>query len=72
MVKDFIVYEASDKQFITSLHYQKLAEYLCLEMLIRDEDTGEIHKDYTELSTSNEELIALRDYLNSLPLSKRD
>jgi len=72
MVKDFIVYEALDKQFITSLHYTKIAEYLCLETLIRDENTGIIQKDYTELSIDNKGLIALRNYLNSLPLSKRD
>lgn len=70
MVKNHICFKAGDNQFITSLHYNKLSEYLVVVQNWIHE--GEEYEETTELSTSNAELIALRDYLNSLPLSKRD
>ena len=70
MVKNHICFKADDNKWITSLRYNKLSEYLIVVQNWINE--GEEYEDTIELSTSNNELIALRDYLNSLPLSKRN
>lgn len=72
MVKNYICYESEDRHFISSIHYNKLSEYLVAEVKIYDKETGEVSEDYTELATNKDEIIALRDYLNSLKLSTRE
>ena len=69
MVKAHVCFKAEDNQFITSLHYNKISEYLIVKQ--NWIHNGDEYEDVLELSTSNDELIALRDYLNSLPLSMR-
>ena len=68
MVKNYICYESVDKGFISNIAFNKIMEYLVLETRIYHEDTDEVSYDCTELAVDNDQIRALRDFLNSLNL----
>ncbi len=68
MVNIHICYKSEEKDFIINISFNKLSEYLLLEERRYDKETGEISYDGIELAVDNEQIIALRDFLNGLKL----
>lgn len=68
MAKNLLCYESEDKSFITQIGFIRIAEVLYIQNKSMDKN-GEFEQTTLELATSNEEIIKLRDFLNSLKLS---
>ena len=69
MVKTIITYQNQDKDWLEYFTYIKYAELLHYHVVSGNEDT----EDHTlnEVCTSKEQIIELRDFLNSLDLGDK-
>ena len=68
MVKCLITYESDNKGWIESIEHIKSMESLAYIVRMKNYNTGEIDREINEVCTSNADIIALRDFLNSLDL----
>ena len=71
MAKNLIVYESPDKSFITHIGFLRISEYIYVQNLIK-RDNGETKQVTLELATDNQQIRALRDFLNNLNLKEDD
>lgn len=70
MVKCLITYQNPSNTFIENLTYCKTQEVLIFTTKILDETGKEVNQTINELATSNEDMIKIRDFLNSLDLEE--
>ena len=71
MVKCLITYESDNKGWIESIEHIKSMESLAYIVRMKNYNTGEIDREINEVCTSNADIIALRDFLNSLDLGDK-
>lgn len=67
MVKCLLTYESPSKEWIESFEYIKMIEGLAY-IIKRMNDDGSVSTEINEVCTSHEDIIKLRDFLNSLKL----
>jgi len=71
MVKCLITYKNSDNSFVEYLTYCKTQEVLIFTTNILDETGHGVNRTINELATSSEDMIKIRDFLNSLDLGDK-
>lgn len=72
MVQCIKTYESPNKGWIESFEFLKSVESLAYIVRMKNDNTGLIDREINEVCTSNADIIALRDFLNSLDLGNKE
>ena len=67
MVKVLKTYESKENEWLETITHYKVGEVLTFKVDYVDSN-NEVKNDLYELATSNEDIIKIRDFLNSLDL----